>query len=287
MQRLTESQVSSALLDQPRFDGRPAKTFICSTPRSGSYLLCRFMIHAGLGVPHEYFNPILMREIGARLGLGDTLRDLQWRPRHPFDAFPPRKWARQAEMRFLDGYVRELLPIRCQRGIFAAKIHFDHFLKVLDNDIGHALLDGGLFIHLYRENLLSQAVSTRVSNLTGRWSVDETLTTAPDPNPDFFNRPAIDGLIDGLAEDDKGWRVFFAQNCIDAMSISYENLCRDAPGVIREIGRRMGLEPDALRTDYREDGPPAETDPSVPSKKKVAAHYVERGRTVRGWHAAN
>lgn len=282
MQRLTESQVSSALLDQPRFDGMPKKIFICSTPRSGSYLLCRFMIHAGLGVPHEYFNPILMREIGARLGLRGLLRDLKWRSRHPLDAFPPRKWTRQAEMRFIDAYIRQLVPIRCQRGIFAAKVHFDQFLKVLDNDVGHALLDGGLFIHLYRESLLSQAVSTRFSDLTGRWGVDDTATTRPNPNPDFFNHSAIDGLISGLAEADKGWRIFFAQNGIDAMSISYEALCRDVPAAIWEIGRRIGLEPNELRTDYSEDGPPPVTDQSLPAKREVAQHYVERRRTVRG-----
>lgn len=282
MERLTESQVSSALFDQPRFDGGPAKIFICSTPRSGSYLLSRFMIHAGLGVPHEYFNPILMREIGARLGLGSMVGELQWRPRHPFDAFPPRKWARQAEIRFLDAYARELMPIRCHRGIFAAKIHFDHYLKVLDNEVGHALLDGSLFIHLYRENLLNQAVSTRFSDLTGRWGVDDTVTTVPDPNPDFFSRPALDALINGLAEDDKGWRIFFAQNGIKPLSISYENLCQDVPSVTWEIGRRIGLDPDELRTDYREGGPPPETDQSLPPKKQVAEHYVEGGRTVRG-----
>ena len=56
----TEKQMTSEMLDQPIFKDEPIKILICSTPRSGSYMLCRYMINAGLGVPHEYFNPIIM-----------------------------------------------------------------------------------------------------------------------------------------------------------------------------------------------------------------------------------
>src|SRR5215471_19347539 len=46
----------------PDFD-RPAAAsarrtlIICSGPRTGSSELCRYLIAAGIGVPHEYFNP--------------------------------------------------------------------------------------------------------------------------------------------------------------------------------------------------------------------------------------
>ena len=53
--RYTEQQVTNELLDQPALSGKPRKLFICCTPRSGSYLLCRYMINAGLGVPHSRF----------------------------------------------------------------------------------------------------------------------------------------------------------------------------------------------------------------------------------------
>ena len=47
--RYTETQMTSELLDQPRFTGEPTRIFICSTPRSGSYMLCRYMIDANSG----------------------------------------------------------------------------------------------------------------------------------------------------------------------------------------------------------------------------------------------
>src|SRR5215469_8371379 len=88
--RYTEAQLTSELLDQPEFNGKPAKIFICSTPRSGSYMLCRYMINAGLGVPHEYFNPVIIRQLAPRLGLGAAAAKLRWRRRGLRDRLPFR-----------------------------------------------------------------------------------------------------------------------------------------------------------------------------------------------------
>src|SRR2546423_9882733 len=118
--RYTEAQVTSELLDQPEFNGTPSKIFICSTPRSGSYMLCRFMINAGLGVPHEYFNPVIMRQIAPRLGLGKKIQRLKWRSSGIRDFLPLGKAERAAEVNFLANYVKSLVPRRCQRGTFAA-----------------------------------------------------------------------------------------------------------------------------------------------------------------------
>src|SRR5580704_861797 len=98
--------MTSDLLDQPEFTGTPSKIFICSTPRSGSYMLCRFMINAGLGVPHEYFNPVIMRQIAPRFGLGEEVQRLKWRSRGIRDFLPLGKTERAAEVNFLDKYVK-------------------------------------------------------------------------------------------------------------------------------------------------------------------------------------
>src|SRR5271170_2923604 len=110
MTRYHELQISSELLDQAEFRGKPRKLFICSTPRSGSYFLCRYMINAGLGVPHEYFNPIVIRQIAPRLGLGAAVEGLKWRRRSPMDRLPFGKAARTSEVNFLERYVAALVP---------------------------------------------------------------------------------------------------------------------------------------------------------------------------------
>ena len=65
----TERDVNGAAFDQTACQVG-AKVLISSTGRTGSYLLCRAMIHHGIGIPHEYFNVVNAAIIGARYGLG-------------------------------------------------------------------------------------------------------------------------------------------------------------------------------------------------------------------------
>jgi LPS sulfotransferase NodH len=281
--RYTEQQMNSELLDQPEFAGEPRKIYICSTPRSGSYMLCRYMINAGLGVPHEYFNPVIMRQIAPRLGLGNSVEGLKWRHRSPWDHVPfgtPAR-ARAAEANFLGKYIDAIVARRCQGGIFAAKIHFDQFLKVLDNPVGRSLLDGGLFIHLYRDDLLAQAVSTHFAKLTGLWSIDDAVTTAPAAQPDFFDVAGLGRTLEELAEEDRGWRVFLARNGVSPMAISYERLREDPFGFVAAIARRLGLDPGTLRRGYSEAGAASESARGLPRKSEVARHYLAAVRQIR------
>jgi LPS sulfotransferase NodH len=273
--RYTELQISSELLDQPPFPGEPRKVFICSTPRSGSYLLCRFMINAGIGVPHEYFNPIVMRQIAPRLGLEKSISGLSWRPRGRRDRlFMRRRMEPAAELNFLKEYTRILVARRCQGGVFAAKIHFRDFRRTLNNPIGLSLLKGGFFIHLYREDMLKQAVSEYFGQLTGRWGIDDTVTSEPAADPNFFDHSAIDRALDDISEQDRGWRLFLARKGIVPMSISYEKLCEDPLGFVEAIASHLGIDRGLLRRGYREGVPASEGDPSIPSKAEAARRYL-------------
>jgi LPS sulfotransferase NodH len=281
--RYTETQMTSELLDQPEFIGEPVKIFICSTPRSGSYMLCRYMINAGLGVPHEYFNPVIMRQIAPRLGLSKSIEGLKWRCPSLRDRLPFGNPDRAAEVDFLAKYVTALIPRRCQRGIFAAKIHFDQYITVLDNAVGRKLLDRGTFIYLFREELLKQAVSRNFSYLTGRWGDDDTVSTAPSAQPDLLAVRGIDRELETLADEDRGWRVFLAKNGLSPMSISYEKLCRDPSGFIALIARRLGVDPQTLRQGYSEPiAPSGKDDPALPSKGDVARRYLAAVRQLHG-----
>ena len=288
--RYTELQISSELLDQPEFTDQPKKILICSTPRSGSYLLCRQMINAGLGIPHEYFNPIVMRQMAPRLGLENDLRGLTWSPRVGLEGDPrkriwsPRAWkdrlfsrrqrAPAAEMAFLRKYLRFLLTRRCQGGIFAAKVHFRDYRKTLANPVGDELLRDTLFIQLYREDILKQAVSEHFAQLTGQWGIDESVTTTPAANPNFLDPGAVDRAVNDLADQDRGWRVFFARRGIVPVSISYERLSQNPFSFVELIARRVGIDPVTLRRGYRETASGLAGRPALPSKDEVADHYL-------------
>jgi LPS sulfotransferase NodH len=273
--RYTELQISSELLDQPEFTDQPKKILICSTPRSGSYLLCRQMINAGLGIPHEYFNPIVMRQMAPRLGLESDIRGLTWWPRGWKDRLLfRRRRGPVEEQAFLRKYLSFLLTRRCQGGIFAAKVHFRDYRRTLDNPIGDELLEDTLFIRLYREDILTQAVSEHFGQLTGRWGIDDSVTTAPAANPNFLDPGAIDRALNDLADQDRNWRVFFARRGIVPVSISYEQLCEDPFSFLEKIARCLGIDPLTLRRGYSETAPRTIGDPALPSKGAVADHYL-------------
>jgi LPS sulfotransferase NodH len=283
--RYSEEQLSSELLDQEPSHNQPLKIFICSTPRSGSYMLCRYMVNAGLGVPHEYFNPIIMRQIGPRLGLSQATR-LRWRHRSPLDHLPLGRAARRAEVSLLAEYVKILVPRRCLGGVFAAKIHFDQYLKVLDNPVGRNLLNGSFFVYLYREDLLAQAISTHFANLTGQWGIDETVTTVPAVQPDFFEIAAINHTLQQLTEQDRGWRLFFGSNGIIPITISYERLCADPWNVVASIAHVAGLDPRSLQKGYTEVASPADRAGALPSKRDVMDRYLAEVRKIKDMRSA-
>ena len=273
--RYTELQISSELLDQPQFTDQPKKLLICSTPRSGSYLLCRQMINAGLGIPHEYFNPIVMRQMAPRLGFESDIRGLTWWPPGWKDRLlARRRRAPAAELAFLRKYLHFLLTRRCQGGIFAAKVHFRDYRRTLANPIGDELLKDTLFIQLYREDILKQAVSEHFAQLTGQWGIDQSVTTAPAANPNFLDPGAVDRAVNDLADQDRGWRVFFARRGIVPVTISYERLCEDPFSFVEAIARRIGIDPVTLRRGYCETAPRSAGDPALPSKGEVADHYL-------------
>jgi LPS sulfotransferase NodH len=272
--RYSELQISSDLLDQPQCAATPKKLIICSTPRSGSYLLSRHMINAGLGVPHEYFNPVVIHQMAPRLGLGERAANLKWWTRGRRDQLGLRRKERAAEADFLRAYLSILLARRCQGGVFAAKVHFRDFRRVLDNPIGNDLLDGAVFVHLYREDLLKQAVSEHFSQLTGQWGIDGTITTPPAENPDFFDTEAIERALVDISEQDRGWRVLIARLGAVPMSISYERLCEDPFGFVEAIARRIGVDPSTLRRGYSEAPTAAAPTPGFPDKTEMAQRYL-------------
>jgi LPS sulfotransferase NodH len=216
--------------------------------------------------------------MGERFGFGETVRDLKWAWRGRLARLMQPKAPEEA---FLETYIPELRRRRTAGGVFAAKVHYAQYERVLDNPVGHALLEGGVFVSLVREDLLGQALSLHVSNLTGRWSIDETVTTAPSQSRNYFDNDAIDACVTSLADEDNGWRMFFARNGIRPLFLTYESFRADPWRDVDAIARALGIDPAALPHDYVERDMPAEFPPEVPDRRKIRASFLERpGRIV-------
>jgi LPS sulfotransferase NodH len=261
----TELQLNDARFDRP---SRPLKNrlFICSTERTGSWLLCRAMLHYGAGVPHEYFNPLHFEKLGPRLGI------------HELNS--PSELARSSATR--RRYLDALLTRRCANGIFATKIHWNQYAAFLDNPEGNELLRNGSFVHLFREDLLDQAISLHIANSTGRWWTDGSITTAPVAEPQFFDTAMIAAALEALADADLQWRLFFASNDIKPLRMSYERLSRDVNAELAALLNWLDLELAPQVAEFRAEPPGEDRDRNVPPRAEIRARFLaDYGRLQR------
>src|SRR5262249_34535298 len=164
---------------------------ICSAPRTGSYELCRYLLAAGIGVPHEYFNPNYAWRLGERWGFA----------RSPLE---PSELAR---------YVGVLRMRRAQNGVFAAKLQFQHFDRNLRNRLGRQLFEGATVVHLFRSDAPAQYASYRSALESGCWDFSGRPTTTPvardSHDAEKFLCQALSEL-DVLMGQDASFRCLFA-----------------------------------------------------------------------------
>lgn len=202
--------------DRPRRDGPPSRRLvICSTPRSGSYLLCRQMINAGLGLPTEYFRERTIARLSGRWGVnaGDD-----------------------------DGYVRELEARRTtENGVFAAKLQWQQ-LAAHPRLRERLLAPADLLVFLYRRDVAAQAVSWQVSLATGLWSFDATVgPRAPDVTLEDAGQAIR--LANELVRQNRAWEHLVSELGRSALSVPYEEFVRDQGGLLRRLASGMGVPP--------------------------------------------
>jgi LPS sulfotransferase NodH len=266
-------------LDSARHDGADtpfSRIVICSSPRTGSYLLCEAMRLIGAGVPHEYFNPPTMRVLTARWGLAmpERVRAPAWWRLH-------RRGADRRNLAALSAYLSAIQNKRSRNAIFAAKIQYWQYERLLDNLPGRAFLFGSRFIHLHREDVLGQAISLRLAETTGRWGVDGVATTRARRGT-LTDVAALDRAVETIRAEEAGWRGFFARNGVKPASLSYESMRDDPLGAARLlVGNLLG--PDAI------PGLPSVAQPSADDaadlKKAMREAYLAARPLPEGEHA--
>jgi LPS sulfotransferase NodH/GT2 family glycosyltransferase len=261
--RYNELQISSDLLDQPHCPVR-AKVFICSTPRTGSYLLCRAMIHHGIGIPHEYFHALHAAIIGPRVGI-DALQN---------------GWLLKTDAGARRAYIRELAHRRTVNGIFSAKVQWSEFAQFLNNPEGLELFQNGHFLYLYREDLLAQAISLHISYQTGRWGFDDLTTSEPRSEPNFFDNASINKYLEEISVHDMAWRRFFTRHRISPLTVSYESLIADTGSVLRSMVEAFSLEVSSTDFAYTEERSADARDPRLPTVAEIKAHFLDAHQQI-------
>jgi len=208
--------------DRPASEAADRTLIICSAPRTGSYELCRYLIAAGIGVPHEYFHGNYSRLLAQRWAFSE----------HPLV---------EAQ---LGRYIAALRRRRAQNGVFATKLQFGQFDRYLRNRHGAALFEGATVVHLFRPDVATQYASARAALESGTWDFSQRQTSPPvardRANFNEFFRQALEEL-NWIVGEDAGFRGLFVLLDIRPIFVTTDELFRDPHAVVGRIAAAMAL----------------------------------------------
>ena len=217
---------------------------ICTSPRSGSTLLCGLLAATGVaGRPDSHFH-------GPSLDRWITVCDLAGR------SFASRHDALLAVFRA----VRErgtggngIFGLRMQWGSFPA---FTDALTDLHpdgpDDAGRIEAEFGrtLFVHLTRPDKIDQAISRVRAEQTGLWHrrADGTeLERLAAPTEAHYDRGVIARHVDELTTSDVAWNDWFDRQDIDPLRLTYDELARDPAAALARLLAALDLDPGLAR----------------------------------------
>jgi len=213
---------------------------ICTSPRSGSTLLCRLLAATGCaGLPDSHFHrPELAAWLKA-YGLSHT----------DFTSNQSALKAIFAAAIERGSGATGLFGLRMQRG------SFDFFMQQLtllhpdartDTDRIAAAFGQTRFIHLTRLDKLAQAISLVKAQQTGLWhrAADASeLERTSTPRPPVYDADAIRRAVSEVTELESAWTEWFDQQSISALRITYEDLSSDATTALSKVLDALGLDP--------------------------------------------
>ena len=248
----------------------PVASFIlCTTPRSGSTLLCEALQASGLaGAPGEFFpeDPGQLALLQARFAAvspADYLGRLVRSASSANGVFGAKLFAHQQ-------------PVFERAVRMAAALRTSGEASSLESGLRHTLGEVS-YVWLRRRNTAAQAVSYYRALVTGEWTQRNSGTAAPAPAPDYdgVRLDRIRRLVEAM---DRRWEDHFRRRAIRPLVLTYEEfgqdlgrevgLILDYCGVPRPLGlaapSRLQRQADALSQDWEarlrrpaEAGPPA------------------------------
>jgi LPS sulfotransferase NodH len=237
---------------------RPAVSYLlCSTPRTGSSLLCDALRATGVaGRPEEYF------QFRARTG----------QPRRPLEYFEgvddpevlgilgPRSQNVEDEERYDPSRFRRyedylawaIVEATTPNGVLGAKVMWGYFngfvtglrwavpgrQKLPVCELAPSVFPNLHSVFVTRRDKVRQAVSLWKAIQTWSWSTEQR---GPESHPLVYSEAAIDHLIRDIHEHESGWRAYFRSCGVRPLTVIYEDFVERYGETIREILRYVGV----------------------------------------------
>lgn len=250
------------MLRQCRRVPGPADAYlICSTPRTGSTLLCGLLRSTGIaGTPESYFRAPDVHGYAKRWGIAVE----------PDGSIPYRDFFRAA-----------VVAGSTANGVFGARVMWGTMDDIVENLRGRdaddaasdlAVLEQALgrtrFVHLRRDDQLAQAVSWARAEQTGHWQDRDSVIPGRAPR---FDHAMIESYLDLIRQHTASWQEWFEAQGVTALSVPYEELVADVTAVTGSILQWLDLDPDVGH-------------PPVPATRRQAddlnAEWIERYRAT-------
>lgn len=216
---------------------------ICTSPRSGSTLLCSLLAATGLsGNPESYFH---------RPSLSAWLRHFELSPSPDL-----------SEEEILQMIFKAALKAGRRGGIFGCRLQrhsFDFFVNKLSvlypsltklSECLEATFGRVLYIHLTRCDKVEQAVSYVKAEQTGLWhkAPDGTeLERLTPPKEPVYNENQIRTSYEEMVQADHDWKRWFEAEQITPLRITYTALASHPKETLTKILNVLGVDSKAIR----------------------------------------
>ncbi len=202
--------------------------FICTTPRTGSFLLAEALEGTGIaGRPQEYFESSLENLWMERLGIA-------------------------SEPEYFEKVMEEGTT---SNGVFGAKLfwfQFQYLLTKLDRTFGRSESNPSLlnesfpnlrFVLLTRRDKVRQAISyVRAIQSDVWWSIPGESETQPTPKQEpIFDREEIESRVAHLIYLEANWRRYFEERGIRPLTIVYEEMIDALEPAVSAVLHELGL----------------------------------------------
>jgi LPS sulfotransferase NodH len=201
---------------------------ICTTPRSGSWLLCDALAQTGVaGIPQEYM-------------LSHAAFD--------------EEWGKPTKSNFSDFFARVREEATTANGVCGIKLHWpqvQYLLNVLEVSSAGLFarlageLPGLVLIRLRRTDKLRQALSYHRALRQQQWWELADTPLAPEPfSPDLDAVGQLRGLLE---TQEREWDQFFAATAQAPLELCYEELVTDLSGQVCRVLEALGCDPQQAR----------------------------------------